>query len=157
MSQKMDLQQLQSHSLEEVKTYKNEAQKRKAELEALKAKGGEEWTPELQEELDDVALFLVDIDDAIEEKAASAGGETTTKTTSYNPEPGTENMVHLSLVRGRRFNPLTGKEESKVFTQLFTFAEWQLFKKNYKNLGYTVMAALHDPYGDAAQIVTKTN
>lgn len=150
MSQKMDLQQLQSHSLEEIKTYKKDAQKRKVELEALKAKGGKVWTSELQEELDDVALFLVDVDDVIEEKAA-------TKTSSYNPEPGTEKMVHLSLVRGRRFNPLTGKEESKAFTQLFTFAEWQLFKKNYKNLGYTVMAALHDPYGDAAQIVTKTN
>lgn len=157
MSQKMDLQQLQSHSLEEVKAYKKEAQKRKAELEALKAKGGKAWTPALQEELDDVALFLVDVDDVIEEKAASISGETATKTTSYNPAPGTEKMVHLSLVRGRRFNPLTGKEESKVFTQLFTFAEWQLFKKNYKNLGYTVMAALHDPYGDAAKIVTKTN
>ena len=41
MSQKMELQQLRSHSLEEVKAYKMEAQKRKAELEALKAKGGE--------------------------------------------------------------------------------------------------------------------
>ena len=149
MSQKMDLQQLQSHSLEEVKTYKKEAQTRKAELEALKARGGKAWAPELQEELDDVVLFLVDVDDVIEEKAAKAP--------SYNPAPGTEKMVHLSLVQGRRFNPLTGKEESKVFTQLFTFAEWQLFKKNYKNLGYTVMAALHDPYGDAAEIVTKTN
>ena len=146
MSQKMDLQQLQSRSLEEVKAYKEEAQKRKAELEALKAKGGKAWAPELQEELDDVVLFLVDVDDVIEEK-----------TPSYNPAPGTEKMVHLSLVRGRRFNPLTAKEESKVFTQLFTFAEWQLFKKNYKNLGYTVMAVLHDPYGDAAEIVTKTN
>lgn len=152
MSQKMNLQQLQSHSLEEVKAYKKEAQKRKAELEALKAKSGKAWTPALQEELDDVALFLVDVDDVIEEKAAS----TTTKP-SYNPAPGTEKMVHLSLIRGRRFNPLTGKEESKVFTQLFTFAEWQLFKKNYKNLGYTVMTALHDPYGDAAEIVTKIN
>lgn len=158
MSQKMDLQQLQSHSLEEVKSYKQEAQKRKAELEALKAKGGKAWTPELQEELDDVALFLVDVDDVIEEKAASANSKkTATKASSYTPASGTEKMVHLSLVRGRRFNPLTGKEESKVFTQLFTFAEWQLFKKNYKNLGYTVMAALHDPYGDAAEIVTKTN
>ena len=157
MSHKMDLQQLQNHSLEEIKAYKDEAQKRKAELEALKTKGGKAWTSELQEELDDVALFLVDVDDVIEEKAASASGETATKTTSYNPEPGTENMIHLSLVRGRRFNPHTGKEESKVFTQLFTFAEWQLFKKNYKNLGYTVVAALHDPYGDAAQIVTKAN
>lgn len=150
MSQKIDLQQLQSHSLEEVKAYKNEAQKRKAELEALKTKGGKEWTSELQEELDDVALFLVDADDVIEEKAAI-------ETSSYNPEPGTENMVHLSLVRGRRFNPHTGKEESKTFTQLFTFAEWQLFKKNYKNLGYTVVAVLHDPYEDAEQFVMKTN
>ena len=157
MSQKMDLQQLQSRSLEEIKAYKKEAQKRKAELEALKAKGGKAWAPALQEELDDVALFLVDVDDVIEEKVASTSGEATTKTTSYKPASGTEKMVHLSLVRGRRFNPLTGKEESKVFTQLFTFAEWQLFKKNYKNLGYTVMAALHDPYGDAAEIVTKTN
>ena len=158
MSQKMDLQQLQSHSLEEVKAYKKEAQKRKAELEALKAKGGKAWTPELQEELDDVVLFLVDADDVIFDKAANnISKEIISNDSSYNPAPGTEKMVHLSLVRGRRFNPLTGKEESKVFTQLFTFAEWQLFKKNYKNLGYTVVAALHDPYGDAAQIVTKTN
>ena len=157
MSQKMELQQLQSHSLEEVKAYKKEAQKRKVELEALKAKGGKEWTPALQEELDDVVLFLVDVDEKKKKKAASASGETATETTSYNLAPGTEKMVHLSLVRGRRFNPLTGKEEAKVFTQLFTFAEWQLFKKNYKNLGYTIMAALHDPYGDAAEIVTKTN
>nr|DAJ16721.1 MAG TPA: hypothetical protein [Myoviridae sp. ct1TR10] len=149
MSQKIDLQQLQSCSLEEIKAYKSEAQKRKTELEALKAKGNKSWTPELQEELDEVVLFLVDIDDIIEEKTANA------KTSSYNLAPGTENMVHLSLVQGRRFNPLTGKEESKVFTQLFTFAEWQLFKKNYKNLGYTVVAALHDPYGDAAEIVSK--
>lgn len=157
MLQKMDLQQLQSHSLEEVKAYKEEAQKRKNELEALKlkTKGSKAWTPELQEELDNVVLFLVDVDDVIEEKTASE--KTATKTFSYNPAPGTEKMVHLSLVRGRRFNPLTGKEESKAFTQMFTFAEWQLFKKNYKNLGYTVIAALHDPYGDAAEIVTKTN
>ena len=155
MSQKMDLQQLQSHSLEEVKAYKKEAQKRKAELEALKAKGGKAWTPALQEELDDVALFLVDVDDAIEEKAASTSGETATKTTSYNPAPGTEKMVHLSIVRGRRFNPMTGKEESPAYTQMFTFAEWQLFKKTHKGLGYTIMAALHDPYGDAAELVQK--
>lgn len=154
MSQKIDVQQLQSRnledvSLEEVKAYKSEAQKRKTELEALKAKGDKSWTPELQEELDNIVLLLVDIDDIIEEKTANA------KTSSYNLAPGTEGMVHLSLVQGRRFNPLTGKEESKVFTQLFTFAEWQLFKKNYKNLGYTVVAALHDPYGDAAEIVSK--
>lgn len=151
MYQKMDLQQLQSHSLEEVKAYKKQAVARKSELEALKAKGGKAWTSELQEELDDIALFLVDIDEVIEEKEMASKVEKV----SYTPKPGTEKMVHLSLVRGRRFNPNTGKEESKPFTQLFTFAEWQLFKNNFKGLGYTIMAALHDPYGDAAELVTK--
>lgn len=152
MLQKLEIQQLQALSLEDVKSYKKKAVERKAELEAAKAKGGKAWTSDLQEELDEVVLFLVDVDDAIEEKQNEA---TSTAENQYVVKPGTEKMVHLSLVRGRRFNPLTGKEESKVFTQLFTFAEWQLFKNNFKGLGYTIMAALHDPYGDAAELVTK--
>lgn len=157
MLQTMELQQLRSHSLDEIKAYKEEALKRKSELESLKAKGDKAWSSELQDELNEVALFLVDVDDIIEEKTANISEKVSDKVPSYVPAPGTEKMVHLSLVRGRRFNPLTGKEESKVFTQMFTFSEWQLFKKNYRGLGYTVMAALHDPYGDAAEIVTKTN
>lgn len=152
MYQKMDLQQLQNHSLEEIKTYKNGVVARKAELEAAKAKGGKAWTSNLQEELDEVVLFLVDIDDIIEEK--SSASKTQAKS-DYTPKPGTEKMVHLSIVRGRRFNPMTGEEESPAYTQMFTFAEWQLFKKTYKGLGYTIMAALHDPYGDAAELVQK--
>lgn len=152
MLQKLELQQLQALSLEDVKSYKKKAVERKAELEAAKAKGGKAWTSDLQEELDEIVLFLVDVDDVIEEK--SSASKTQAKS-GYTPKPGTEKMVHLSLVRGRRFNPLTGKEESKVFTQLFTFAEWQLFKNNFKGLGYTIMAALHDPYGDAAELATK--
>ena len=146
----MDLQQLQSHSLEEVKSYKAHAIERKTELEAIKAKGGKAWTPELQDELDDIALFLVDVDDVIEEKSLAAPAKA-----NYVIKPGTEKMVHLSLTRGRRFNPHTGKEESKPFTQIFTFSEWQLFKKNYAGLGYTIIAALHDPYGDAEKLVAK--
>ena len=152
MLQKLELQQLQALSLEDVKSYKKKAVERKAELEAAKAKGGKAWTSDLQEELDEVVLFLVDVDDVIEEKSSALK---TQAKGGYTPKPGTEKMVHLSLVRGRRFNPLTGKEESKVFTQLFTFAEWQLFKNNFKGLGYTIMAALHDPYGDAAELVQK--
>lgn len=150
MYQKMDLQQLQSHSLEEIKTYKNDAVARKAELEAAKAKGGKAWTSDLQEELDEIALFLVDVEEIIDQKMLEEPA-----TPSYVPEPGTEKMVHLSIVRGRRFNPMTGKEESPAYTQMFTFAEWQLFKKTYKGLGYTIMAALHDPYGDAAELIQK--
>lgn len=152
MLQKMTLQELQALSLEDVKSYKKKAVKCKAELEAAKAKGGKDWTSALQEELDDVVLFLVDVDDVIEEK--SSASKTQAKS-NYTPKPGTEKMVHLSIVHGRRFNPMTGKEESPAYTQMFTFAEWQLFKKTYKGLGYTIMAALHDPYGDAAELVQK--
>ena len=56
-----NLQQLKAHSLEEIKGYKEDAIKRKAELEGLKAKGGEAWTDKLQEELDEAVLFLVDV------------------------------------------------------------------------------------------------
>ena len=52
---------------------------------------------------------------------------------------------------------MTGKEESKPCTQLFTFAEWQLFKKNFKGLGYSIMKVLHDPYGEAKDFVAKEN
>ena len=152
MLQKLELQQLQALSPAELKAQKDEASKRKTALEAFKAKSNKSWTQTMQDELDDLALYIVDIDDAIEEKQNEA---TSTAENQYVVKPGTEKMVHLSLVRGRRFNPLTGKEESKVFTQLFTFAEWQLFKNNFKGLGYTIMAALHDPYGDAAELVTK--
>ena len=152
MLQKLELQQLQALSLKDVNSYKKKAVERKAELEAAKAKGGKAWTSDLQEELDEVVLFLVDVDDVIEEKQNEA---TSTAENQYVVKPGTEKMVHLSIVRGRRFNPMTGKEESPAYTQMFTFAEWQLFKKTYKGLGYTIMAALHDPYGDAAELVQK--
>lgn len=152
MLQKLELQQLQALSLEDIKSYKKKAVERKAELEATKTKGGKAWTSDLQEELDEVVLFLVDVDDIIEEKQKEA---TSTTKNEYVIKLGTEKMVHLSIVRGRRFNPMTGKEESPAFTQMFTFAEWQLFKKAYKGLGYTIMAVLHDPYGDAAELVQK--
>ena len=148
MLQKMDLQQLQALSLDKLNTYKSQANARKVELEKLKAKGDKAWNDELQSELNDVVLFLVDIDDTIETKVTKVKS-------SYIPKSGTEDMVHVSIVYGRRFNPLTGSEESTPFIQMFTFAEWQLFKKNFRTLGYTIMAALHDPYRDAAELVIK--
>lgn len=148
MLQKIELQQLQSLNLQEVTNYKKQAQARKAELEALKTKGGESWTENLQKELEDVVIFLVDIDDIIEEKQKESASK-------YTVKPGTEDMVHLSIVQGRRFNPLTGKEESKAYTQMFTYSEWQLFKKAFAGLGYTILDVLHDPYGDAKNYITK--
>ena len=148
----MELQQLQALSLEEIKSYKEEATGRKAELEALKREGRKAWTPNLQEEFEDIVLFLTTIASVIAEKAAVDKGQVST---GYSVAPGTEKLVHVLIVRGRRFNSMTGKEESPAYTQMFTFAEWQLFKKAYKGLGYAIMAVLHDPYGDAAELVQK--
>lgn len=150
MLQKIELQQLQKLSLADIKAHKESVLKRKTELEALKAKGGKTWTQALQDELDDIAVYLVDVDEMIDEKMLEPEAQT-----GYVPKPGTEKLVHLSLVKGRRFNPMTGKEESQPFTQMFTFAEWQLFKNHFKGLGYTILSVLHDPYGEAEKLVTK--
>lgn len=117
----------------------------KERLEAVKSKGGKEWTEALQEELDNTVLGLVDLEEAIEERKAQKKVETTSG--EYKAAPGTEKLLHLSVVRGRRFNPRTGKEETKPYTQFFTYGEWQVFKQNYKLLGYTILAVLHDPFG----------
>lgn len=146
MSQNLTLKQLRGLSLEKVEAHKESMQARRAELEALKAKGGKAWTEDLQDELNELALAMVDVDGVIKEKGKAAAP-------AYSVAPGEENSVHLSIVKGRRFNPLTGKEESAPFTQIFSYPEWQLFKVNYKNLGYTVVAVLHDPYGEAEGLV----
>lgn len=130
---------------------KSKLEARKAELLEIKKAGGKSWTESLQEELDNIAMSIADVEDKIDAIPATAKDELS----AYKPAEGTEKMVHLSIVHGRRFNSMTGEEESPAYTQMFTFAEWQLFKKTYKGLGYTIMAALHDPYGDAAELVQK--
>ena len=124
---------------------KEAAEKRQAELENIKADGKKEWTPELQKELEEVTLQIVDFDEALAEKEAS----------TYKPAPGEEKMLHLKIVRGRRFNPNTGKEESDPYVQKFTFAEWQIFKRNMASLGYHVLEVLHDPYNEASEFISK--
>ena len=139
-----------------MKVVKERLENRKAALEAAKAKGGEAWTSKLQEELDNAVLALVDVEEIYNEKVETTKLLPEQKTASkdaYVPEKGTEKHVHVRLIRGRRFNPNTGKEVSRPYVQVFTFGEWQLFKKNHRSLGYIIVEALHDPYGDAAQLV----
>lgn len=157
MSEKLNLQQLQGKSLKEISAIKTAAETRKEELLALKAKGGKAWTTVLQSELDELAVSIVDLEELIETKQAEMKTEAgaSNEEPKYTPAKGTEKMVHLKLVKGRRFNPITGVEESKEFVQMFTYSEWQLFKKHFENLGYTIMEVLHDPYGDAANYVVK--
>lgn len=154
MLQKVEPQQLEVMSLEDVNNYKAEALQRKTELEAAKAKGGKDWSLELQDELNDIALLIVDLEEAIEAKEMEAKEMEATRD-EYVPAKGTEKLVHLSIVHGRRFSETTGKEISKPYVQLFTFAEWQLFKNNFKGLGYSIMSVLHDPYNEAKDYVVE--
>lgn len=126
----------------------------KAKLEAIKAKQPEKWTQQLQAKLDEAIGEIYDLD---EEIAALAGVVTAESAgeSEYTPGKGTEKLVHLSIVRGRRFNPMTGKEESTPYIQMFTYGEFLLFKKNADLLGYSVLKVLHDPYGEAKEMVVK--
>lgn len=151
MLQKMTLQELQNSTVNALKQAHIVAKAYQADLQKLKSSEDKRWTEAMQEDLDATALYIVDIEDVLEEKTSS------TSNGEYEPKAGTEKFVHLSIVKGRRFNPMTGKEESKPYTQLFTFAEWQLFKKNFKGLGYSIMKVLYDPYGEAKDFVAKEN
>lgn len=144
----LELDQLKQLSLEEIKAYKVKAEERKAELAALKADAKKGITEEQQEELDAIAIFLVDVDDVIEEKTVQAN-------TGYVVPKGEEKLVHLSIVNGRRFNPNTGKEESHPYIQKFTYGEFTVFKNSYSMLGYTVVKVLHDPYNEAHNLIKK--
>lgn len=147
MQQKLDLQQLQKLSLGELKKLRDAAVKEKTEAEALKAKGGKSWTPEMQEELNNLALYIVDLDEAIDvKKEAETEEAPAPKKPVYEVKEGTEKMVHLKLVRGRRFNGMTGEEISEPFVQIFSYSEYQLFMRNYVSLGYTILEELHNPY-----------
>lgn len=143
----LELDQLKQLSLSEIKAYKAKAEKRKAELAALKIDAKKGLTEEQQEELDEIAIFLVDVDDIIDEK------ETGVFKTDYVVPKGEEHLVHLSIVNGRRFNPNTGKEESKPTIQKFSYGEFVAFKNNCGLLGYTVVNVLHDPYNEAHKLI----
>lgn len=136
------VENLQSLTLQELNEFKADTEAKKAKLEALKAKNDKNWTEENQEELQQVVMLLVDVEEVIDEKSKAAAEVKT----GYTPAAGTEKMVHLLVAQGRRFNPNTGEEESKPTVRLFTFSEYQLFKKHYASLGYTIVEELHNPY-----------
>jgi hypothetical protein len=129
----------------------------KEKLVAAKASLPEKWTEKAQEKLDKVVEDIVDLEEQIElaqeDETATVSEEKASE--AYTPEEGTEEFVHLLLVKGRRFNPKTGKEESTPYKQLFTHGEFQLFKENYVRLGYSVIQVLHDPYGEAETLLEK--
>ena len=133
-------------SFQELQEVRSKCESRKAELEGLKQKGGKGWTTELQDELDNLVLYLVDVDEVVEQKGAQEA-KSTSEVLYLVPE-GTENLVHVELVKGHRYDSRTGKEISKPFAQMFTLSEWQLFQRNGTSLGYEVVKVLHNPYAN---------
>lgn len=167
----MTLDQLKKQNKKQLEELKAKTQDLLLDLESRleNLKASKLSTADTEAEIAEATAHLNNIELALASKApamkassqdsAAGGSEYDSEDDSedgYHVEEGTEKMVHVSIVKGRRFNPSTGIEESAPFVQMFNFGEWQLFKRHFKALGYTIIKALHDPYGDAEDLVTKS-
>lgn len=97
-------------------------------------------------------IELAPEDKASEDKASESKAPEAKK---YEVPKGTEKLVHVKLSTGNRFDPKTGKEINKPVPQMFNYGEWELFKKNYKLLGYTITEVMNDPFKDATPLIGK--
>ena len=113
----------------------------KAKLETIKSQQPDKWTNQMQVKLDEIIGEIADIDESTNAENPTEGAETS----GYKPEEGTENLFHVEVVRGHRYNPHTGKEESRPYVQLFTKSEFEVFEKHAKNLGYEIIKILYKP------------
>lgn len=109
-----------------------------------KAATPDKFTKKQQSRLDEVAEQIIDLEEQIE--LAEDEVAPVVSTTGYKSEPGTEKLVHLSIVRGRRFDENTGKEVSTPYKQMFTYGEYLNFVKSAPLLGYTIVEELYNPY-----------
>ena len=64
-----------------------------------------------------------------------------------------DKAVVVMVAFGDRFSKRTGKEVNPPQKRYFSFGEWQVFKQNYKLLGYSITAVINDPFGDAAGLI----
>ena len=154
MFQKKNEKELSSLKPEELAVHQKELMVRKAEL--LQKKKDGVIADEEQTELNDLAVYLVAVDKLTkkaekpaapaEKPAAPAKPAEKPATVSYVPPKGEENIAVLSLTKGRRFNPDTGKREAPVFTQKFNASEYRLFMAHYKSLGYTIEEVVYNPF-----------
>ena len=122
----------------------------------LQAKKADEkaFTNEQQARLSKVTEDIIDLEEQIELAPADEAPKTAT-TAEYEVPKGTEKLVHVKLSTGNRYDPKTGKEINKPVPQTFNYGEWQLFKKNYKLLGYTIVEVMNDPFKDATPLIDK--
>jgi len=152
MFQKKNEKELESLKPEELAAHQKELMVRKAELLQKKKDGA--IADEEQAELEDLAVYLVAVGKLTkkpeQQKPEQAKPEQQkpeqAKPHAYVPPKGEENVAVLSLTKGRRFNPDTGKREAPVFTQKFSANEYRLFMAHYKSLGYTIEEVIYNPF-----------
>ena len=120
----------------------------------IKTATPDKFTKKQQEQLSSVAEQIIDLEEQIElapedSKPAPASAPAPAQVKAgYTPEPGTENLVHLSIVRGRRFDENTGQEVSVPYVQKFTYGEYKNFLEKANLIGYTIVETLYNPYKD---------
>lgn len=152
MFQKKNEKELESLKPEELAAHQKELMVRKAEL--LQKKKDGVIADEEQAELEELAVYLVAVGKLAkkpeQQKSEQAKPEQQkpeqAKPHAYIPPKGEENVAVLSLTKGRRFNPDTGKREAPVFTQKFSANEYRLFMAHYKSLGYTIEEVIYNPF-----------
>ena len=69
------------------------------------------------------------------------------------PADKSDKAVVVMVAFGDRFSKRTGKEVNPPQKRYFSFGEWQVFKQNYKLLGYSITDVINDPFGDAAGLI----
>lgn len=120
---------------------------RQEELQQLQLSNPDAFTVEQKTEFDNNAeelkaaeTRLAIVEEALKQNASSTADNKSGK-------------VVVMVAFGDRFSKRTGKEVNPPQKRYFSFGEWQVFKQNYKLLGYSVTSVINDPFGDAADLI----
>ena len=121
---------------------------RQEELQQLQLSNPDAFTVEQKTEFDNNAEELKKA-----EARLAVVEEALTQNDFSTPADKSDNAVVVMVAFGDRFSKRTGKEVNPPQKRYFSFGEWQVFKQNYKLLGYSITAIINDPFGDAAGLV----
>ena len=121
---------------------------RQEELQQLQLSNPDAFTVEQKTEFDNNAeelkkaeARLAVVEEALKQNVFSTHADKSDK------------AVVVMVAFGDRFSKRTGKEVNPPQKRYFSFGEWQVFKQNYKLLGYSITAVINDPFGDAAGLI----
>ena len=121
---------------------------RQEELQQLQLSNPDAFTVEQKTEFDNNAEELK------KAEARLAVVEEALKQNVFStPADKSDKAVVVMVAFGDRFSKRTGKEVNPPQKRYFSFGEWQVFKQNYKLLGYSITAVISDPFGDAAGLI----